>query len=102
MSTQHERVAEQIAAIETEMERIGLWQAEPIAPDLLKSLGAFGMNTLTFPQWLQFILVPTSTRSLPKRAGFPKEATSASRRFEISTAWMRPIVSSNSWASSIG
>jgi uncharacterized protein YqcC (DUF446 family) len=44
--------------IEAEMRRIGFWQAQPLRPEQLKFKQAFGMDTMTFVQWLQFIFLP--------------------------------------------
>jgi len=77
MSQQHERVAAQITAIEAEMKRVALWQAEPLAPELLQSPGAFGVNTLTFQQWLQFVLIPNVNKIVAAKAPLPETSNTA-------------------------
>lgn len=74
MSTQHERVAEKIAAIKAEMKRIDLWQSDPLAPDLLQSPGAFGANTLTFSQWLQFVPIPNVHKIVAAKGQLPESS----------------------------
>ena len=44
--------------IENEMRSIGFWQNEPLRPEQLDFEQAFGMDTMTFTQWLQFIFLP--------------------------------------------
>jgi uncharacterized protein YqcC (DUF446 family) len=51
-------VLSQIAKIEFEMRRVGLWQAEPLQPEQYQFSEAFAMDTMAFPQWLQFIFIP--------------------------------------------
>lgn len=47
----------QLERIEAEMRRIGMWQQIPLAPDQYDFRAAFAMDTMSFPQWLQFIWV---------------------------------------------
>ena len=78
-------VADKIAAIEAEMRRIGLWQSEPLPAGALASPDAFGWKTLTYAQWLQFVLVPSATTIIVERGDFPREsalATMAVRNFD--------------------
>lgn len=51
-------LAPHIDALEAELRRLGWWQATPIAPEKLEFRSAFGMDTLAFSQWLQFVFVP--------------------------------------------
>ena len=44
--------------IEAELRGLGAWQAEPPPQEVIDNGGAFGMNTMAFTQWLQFVLVP--------------------------------------------
>src|SRR5262249_25774256 len=44
--------------IEAEMRRIGFWQNQPLPPEQMKFTQAFGMDTMTFAQWLQFVFLP--------------------------------------------
>ena len=39
--------------IELELKR--LYRLQPLAPDKFIDMGAFGTNTMTFEQWLQFV-----------------------------------------------
>ncbi|MBL8695160.1 MAG: YqcC family protein [Planctomycetes bacterium] len=53
-----QRALEKIDAIEAELRRLGRWQATPLEPGAYEFKAAFGADTMTFSQWLQFILVP--------------------------------------------
>jgi uncharacterized protein YqcC (DUF446 family) len=57
--------------IEAEMRRIGMWQAEPLRPEHMKFTKAFGMDTMAFSQWLQFIFLPRVREAVAKNS-FPK------------------------------
>jgi uncharacterized protein YqcC (DUF446 family) len=51
-------VAAKLNEIEAEMHAIGYWQELPLRPDQLEFSGAFGLDKMAFPQWLQFIFIP--------------------------------------------
>jgi uncharacterized protein YqcC (DUF446 family) len=70
----HAIVARHVAAIEAEMRRLGLWQDQPLPPEALRDPGAFGMNTMTFPQWLQFVLIPNVRQIIAVRGQFPERS----------------------------
>ena len=44
--------------IEREMRGAGLWQQEPPPKDALASTMPFAIDRLSFPEWLQWILLP--------------------------------------------
>ena len=50
--------ARQADLVEAELRALGVWQADPLAQETIDNGGAFGMNTMAFTQWLQFVLVP--------------------------------------------
>jgi uncharacterized protein YqcC (DUF446 family) len=74
MPTLHESTARTIAAIESEMRRIGLWQEEPLPPEAYDFRSAFGMDTMAFTQWLQFILIPRVRSIIEEGGSFPAES----------------------------
>jgi uncharacterized protein YqcC (DUF446 family) len=51
-------VAEKAGEIEAELKRLNRWSNEPLPPEYFESMGAFGSNTMTFEQWIQFVLIP--------------------------------------------
>jgi len=50
---------------------MGIWQAEPLAEEQYDFHQAFAMDTMTFPQWLQFIFIPRVKSILEARGDFP-------------------------------
>ncbi|WP_237054881.1 YqcC family protein [Microbulbifer sediminum] len=58
MSNIHVEVADQLLQLEAELRRLGLWQAEAPPAEALASSQPFCVDTLTLPQWLQFIFIP--------------------------------------------
>jgi uncharacterized protein YqcC (DUF446 family) len=67
-------VRETISAIEAEMMRIGFWQADPLRPEQYDFKAAFGMDTMAYSQWLQFVFIPRVRALLD--GGGPWPATS--------------------------
>ncbi len=52
------QLADLLLELEAEMRCIGLWEAEPPAPQALQSLVPFCHDTMRFEQWLQWVLLP--------------------------------------------
>ena len=44
--------------IEAELHGLGTWTASPPSPEGLEIGGAFGLQSMAFATWLQFVLVP--------------------------------------------
>lgn len=61
--------------IEAQLRQLGLWEALPPSAQALASDQPFAVDTLTLPQWLQFIFLPTlygmleQGQALPRRCG---------------------------------
>lgn len=76
--------AEQLAfALEMELKKRNRWDPEPIAEEKLENMGAFGENTMTFEQWIQFILIVRLRQMARQELDFPENsmlATYAIRR----------------------
>ncbi len=51
-------IASLLIDIEAELRRLRLWEAEPPTPEALASTEPFCVDTLSFPQWLQFVFLP--------------------------------------------
>lgn len=68
-------VAVQLASllidIEVELRQMGLWQAEPPSQEALASTEPFCIDTLSFPQWLQFIFVARLSRMVDEGVALP-------------------------------
>lgn len=50
-------IADRLLGIEAEMRRINVWSSEIPSPEALASTQPFCIDTLSFPQWLQFIFL---------------------------------------------
>jgi uncharacterized protein YqcC (DUF446 family) len=68
-------IAEVLIDIEAQLRQLGLWDNIPPSTEALASSQPFCVDTLTLPQWLQFIFLPTlyemleQERPLPERCG---------------------------------
>jgi len=81
----YQRAAGMIGEIEAEMRRIGYWSDEPLPDEAYHFNRAFGMDTMAFDQWLQFIFVPRVHDIIRTRGQFPPKsmvATQAIREFD--------------------
>ena len=58
MSLKHIAVAEILMDIETVLRDLQLWESESPSEEALASTEPFAIDTLNFPQWLQFIFIP--------------------------------------------
>jgi uncharacterized protein YqcC (DUF446 family) len=65
------RIAELLIDIEAQLRQLGLWEREPPPPEALASDQPFSIDTLTLPQWLQFIFLPTLYRLLEEGQPLP-------------------------------
>ena len=58
MNELHIAIAETLIDIEKELRELHLWESEMIPESALASTQPFAIDTMTFPQWLQFIFLP--------------------------------------------
>ena len=58
MNNLHIAVAEILIDIEKELRELQLWDDVMISDEALMSEQPFAIDTMTFPQWLQFIFLP--------------------------------------------
>jgi uncharacterized protein YqcC (DUF446 family) len=58
MPPEPKRVRDMLTRIENEMRQAGFWQAAPLPEEAYEFRQAFAMDTMAYPQWLQFIFVP--------------------------------------------
>ena len=73
-----------LAGLERALADVDLWDVEQPTAERIAKAGAFGSDTMTFGQWLRWILVPRAhqaleTRSLP---GSSNVAAYAVREFD--------------------
>ncbi|GAA5525000.1 hypothetical protein Maes01_01560 [Microbulbifer aestuariivivens] len=66
-------VADQLLQLETELRRRDLWQAEPPSAEALASTEPFCVDTLTLPQWLQFVFLPRMSQLIELEQPLPRE-----------------------------
>lgn len=84
-------VAELLIDIEGELRKLGQWDRIPPSEKALASDQPFCVDTLTLPQWLQFIFLPTlyqmlqDKQELPGRCGVAPMAQEYFRGSELST-----------------
>lgn len=82
-----------INKIEEEMRVKGLWQNEALEPEKFCSTKAFCLDTMTFVQWLQFVLLPRVKSIILSKGEFPaasEVSQQATREF-----LMYPLYSKN-------
>ena len=72
-------VAALVKRIEAELKVIGYWQSTPPPPAAFTNMGPFGINTLTFVQWLQFVLIPRVRELIASASPFPASSSVASQ-----------------------
>ena len=71
----HTQIAEVLMDIEAQLRQLGQWDAVAPSAQALASDQPFCVDTLTFPQWLQFVFLPTlygmleQQQDLPQRCG---------------------------------
>ena len=78
-------LAPEVDALEAELKRLGWWQSTPIEPEKLAFRQAFGMDTMAFSQWLQFVFVPAARDMLAGNRALPPSsmlAAHAVREFD--------------------
>lgn len=64
-------VAEVLIDIEAQLRNLGQWDKVPPSSAALASDQPFCVDTLTLPQWLQFIFIPTLYRMLDEGETLP-------------------------------
>ena len=64
-------IAEILIDIEAQLRQLGQWDKIPPSTEALASTEPFCVDTLTLPQWLQFIFLPTLYRMLEEDAALP-------------------------------
>ncbi|MBN7798298.1 YqcC family protein [Parahaliea mediterranea] len=64
-------VAEVLIDIEAQLRQLGLWDRIPPSSEALASTEPFCVDTLTLPQWLQFVFLPTLYQLLEEEQPLP-------------------------------
>jgi uncharacterized protein YqcC (DUF446 family) len=81
------RVAAKIDAIEAEMKRLGAWSGDPVPPEAYVDMGAFGMNTMSFEQWLQFVFIPRVRELCASDGPWPGESAVGVKAYREFDGW---------------
>jgi len=71
MSDKHIAVADILIDIEKELRELRLWEFESPSEEALLSTQPFAIDTLNFPQWLQFIFIPRLHFMVEQRSPLP-------------------------------
>ena len=61
--------------IENELRNLNAWQTEPLPDAAYQSETAFFGDTMTFYQWLQFVLLARVRETVAVRGGFPRSSS---------------------------
>jgi uncharacterized protein YqcC (DUF446 family) len=67
----YELVKEKVTRIERLLKAMERWQDQPLPDEKFKDMGAFGSNTMTFEQWIQFVLLERINQIILSRGDFP-------------------------------
>jgi len=65
-------VAEVLMDIEAQLRQLSLWERVPPSSKALASVEPFCVDTLSLPQWLQFVFLPTVYQMLEEDAALPE------------------------------
>ncbi len=71
MECMRTEVAALLIDIEAQLRQLNLWEQEPPPAEALLSSQPFCIDTLTLPQWLQFIFVPRLYQALEQGEDLP-------------------------------
>ena len=71
----YETAASYVDRIECELRSLNAWQPNPPADEVFASKTAFFADTMTFYQWLQFVLLPRVREIIRRQGSFPSESS---------------------------
>lgn len=96
--SQRTEIAELLIDIEAELRRLDQWDRKSPSEEALASRQPFCVDTLTLPQWLQFVFLPTLYRmleagqALPDRCGIAPMAEEYFRGTGLASAELIAIL----------
>lgn len=96
MNNLHIAVAEVLIDIEKELRDLQLWDDVMISDEVLMSDQPFAIDTMTFPQWLQFIFLPRMYFMIEQQLQLPGNcgvAPMAEQYFSVLSLPSSPLVS---------
>ena len=66
-------IATLLLELEAELRTLGLWDETPPSAEALASTQPFCVDTLTFPQWLQFVFLPRMSHLVEFEQPLPQQ-----------------------------
>ncbi len=73
----YQLVSTKAGEIEAELKRLGRWSQNTLPDEVFENMGAFGSNTMSFEQWIQFVLIPRIREIVEEQGDFPAESNLA-------------------------
>ena len=74
----HQQIGQTLRLISAVMQQQGLWQNEPPSDEKLASTLPFCVDTLTFSEWLQWVMYPKLIVIVETKAKLPANSNMAS------------------------
>ena len=96
MTSHYIAVAETLIDIEKELRELRLWESELPSEEALASTQPFAIDTLNFPQWLQFIFIARLYAMIDARLPLPNVsgvAPMAEQYFHVLSLNSAPLIS---------
>lgn len=76
-SVEVDQVRQRFEAVITELERHGLWDTPRPSEDKFENMGAFGINTMPFTDWLRWVFVPRVEALIESNGPWPEGSSVA-------------------------
>lgn len=95
MKQKYIAVADLLMEIEKELRQLQLWDLAMPSPEALASTQPFAVDTLNFPQWLQFIFLPKLYFMIEQQAALPSTcgvAPMAEEYFQLLPLYSAPLI----------
>src|SRR5438045_2419368 len=89
-NSEYAKLAALAFALEAELKSLHAWSDVPLAPGKFKDMGAFGSNTMSFEQWIQFVLLKRLQQIIAENDVLPSGSmisTYAIREFDGNPAY---------------
>jgi uncharacterized protein YqcC (DUF446 family) len=74
LTDQHQLVLAKANEIEAELKRLNRWEPKPLPEEKFENMGAFGSETMSFVQWIQFVLIQRIQEIVKEEGPFPSES----------------------------
>ncbi len=77
MSSIYAEVIAQLVELENDLKYFGLWSLDTPSTEALASTQPFCIDTLSLPQWLQFVFLPRMYQLVDQQAPLPRQCSIA-------------------------